>query len=303
MRVAIAQARPALLDLERSVALAADWIRRAGREGAELVAFGETFLGGYPAWVDWPGWSDFDSAANAALYGRLRAASLDLASGAVEELAAACREAGTAAVVGANERSARGKSVHNALLFFAADGRLIRVRRKLVPTHGERLCWAPAPDREAAGLGVDEVAGARLGALICWEHWMPAARLALHRAGESLHVAAWPHGSELHQLASRHYAFEGACFVLVAALVQPREDLEAAGLAPPEDFSGLDGGSAVVAPDAGYLVEPVRGREELIVTDVDLARAEAAAFFLDTGGHYDRPDLFAPGAPAPPEGS
>lgn len=296
MRIAIAQARPALLDLSRSVALAGDWIRRAGREGARLVAFGETFLGGYPVWADWPGWSTFQSRANAALHARLRAAAVAVGSEEVAELQAACREAGVAAVVGANERSPRGRSLYNSLLFIDADGRLARVRRKLVPTHGERLCWAPAPDAAAAGLGTEEVAGARVGGLICWEHWMPGARLALHRAGETLHVAAWPHGSDLHQLASRHYAFEGACFVLLAALYQPPEELAAAGLEPPpEGFTGLAGGSAVIAPDAGYLVEPVWGREELIVADLDLARAEEAAFFLDTGGHYDRPDLFPEG--------
>lgn len=302
MRVAIAQARPALLDLPRSVDLAAGWIRRAGGAGARLVVLGETFLGGYPVWVDWPGWSTFPSRDNAALFARLRAASVTLGSPEVAALGAACREARVAAVVGANERSARGRSIYNSLLFFGADGCLLRVRRKLVPTHGERLCWAAAPDAASAGLGVVEVDGARVGGLICWEHWMPGARLALHRAGEAVHVAAWPHGSDLHQLASRHYAFEGSCFVLVSALYQPVEDLAAAGVALPEGAGGLDGGSAVIAPDARYLVEPVRGREELIVADLDLARAEEAVFFLDTGGHYDRPDLFTVAAGPPEEG-
>jgi predicted amidohydrolase len=291
MRVAIAQARPALLDLDRGVELACRWIARAGGEGVELLAFGETFLGGYPVWVDWPGWSTFGSEANAALYERQRRASLALDSGQRRALAAACREARVAVSIGASERSAAGKSIYNSLLLFDRDGTLLQVRRKLVPTHGERLCWAPAPDRRAASLQAVDVGEARVGALLCWEHWMPAARLALHRAGESLHVAAWPHGSELHQLASRHYAFEGSCFVLLAATWLPREDLVELGLEPPAGFAGLEGGSAVIAPDAEYVLEPVRGREELLIADLDLGRAERAAFYLDTGGHSDRPDL------------
>ena len=123
---------------------------------------------------------------------------------------------------------------------------------------------------------------------------MPRARHELHRGGEAIHVAAWPHGSELHQLASRHYAFEGACFVLLTALVTRPADLPDLGgdLPVPAEFTGLHGGSAIVGPDGGYLVGPQRGGEDLLVADLDLAAAERAAFYLDTAGHYDRPDLF-----------
>jgi predicted amidohydrolase len=299
MRVAIAQARPATLDLEAGVERAVEWIRRAGREGVALLAFGESFLGGYPAWVDWAGWSAFGSRDNARLFTRLRAASVTVLPQpreAIRVLSAACAEAGVAVVIGADERSPEGKSIYNSLLVFDRHGVLRQVRRKLVPTHGERLCWAPAPDAAVAALEAVDLDGVPVGALMCWEHWMPLARHRLHRTGEALHVAAWPHGSELHHLASRHYAFEGACFVLLSALYAPPEDFAALdlGLSPPDGWRGLDGGSAIVGPDARYRVEPVYGREDLLVADLDLREAEEAAFLLDTAGHYDRRDLLSP---------
>jgi predicted amidohydrolase len=297
MRVAIAQARPATLDLETGADRAVEWIRRAAKEGVELLVFGESFLGGYPAWVDWAGWSEFRSPGNARLYTRLRAASVTVEPPdvALRAVSAACREAGLAVVIGADERSPEGKSVYNALLTFDRQGELRQVRRKLVPTHGERLCWAPAPDAASAALEAVELDGVRVGGLMCWEHWMPGARHRMHRTGEAVHIAAWPHGSELHHLASRHYAFEGACFVLLAALYAPPEDFAALdlGLEPPDGWRGLDGGSAIIGPEARYRVEPVYGREELLVADLELRDAEAAAFLLDTAGHYDRRDLFS----------
>lgn len=125
---------------------------------------------------------------------------------------------------------------------------------------------------------------------------MPLARHVLHAEGEEVHVASWPHGRERHQLASRHHAFEGRAFVLAAATFLPKAalpaDLELAG-----DFARspdvlLDGGSAIIAPDASYLVEPVLGREELLTAEIDLDRVAEERLALDVGGHTARPDIF-----------
>ena len=125
---------------------------------------------------------------------------------------------------------------------------------------------------------------------------MPLVRHVLHAAGEEVHVAVWPHGGEHHQLASRHYAFEGRCFVLAAAAVMAKSDLPP-DLAQdvnlrdaPEEV--LAGGSAIIGPDGSYVVEPVLGREELVVGEVDLGRTREEKFTLDVAGHYARPELF-----------
>lgn len=125
---------------------------------------------------------------------------------------------------------------------------------------------------------------------------MPLARQVLHAEGEQVHVAAWPHAGEVHQLASRHYAFEGRAFVLVAATYLPKSALPA-DFELASDFAAapavlLDGGSAVIGPDANYVAAPVHGHEELLTAELDLDRIAEEKQTLDVAGHYSRPDLF-----------
>lgn len=124
---------------------------------------------------------------------------------------------------------------------------------------------------------------------------MPLARQALHRDGETIHLALWPTVNDLHQMASRHYAFEGRCFVLAAGSILQASDLPA-GLSTAEPRSPdellLKGGSAMVGPDGEYLASPVFDDETLLVTDLDLSAIDRAALTLDVTGHYARDDVF-----------
>ena len=126
---------------------------------------------------------------------------------------------------------------------------------------------------------------------------MPLARMALHNAGEHIHVALWPTAHELHQLCSRHYAFEGRCFVLAVGLMMPTRDIpkelrsEATATNAAAEWAER-GGSAIIAPDTRYVVDPVYDREEFIVADLDLTEIDQAVMTLDVSGHYSRPDVF-----------
>ena len=289
--VGVAQATPAFLDLPASVEKACSWIAEAGRRGARLLAFPETWLPCYPLWCDAGTFGKWGHGPSKALHARLVRNSIAVPSPELDRLARAAREARVAVAMGANERE--GGSLYNALLFIDEEGRLVGRRRKLVPTFGERLVWAYG---DAADLGSCDLGGARVGGLICWEHWMPLPRHVLHASGEQVHVAAWPHGREPHQLASRHYAFEGRTFVLAAATYLRRSDLPA-DLELGSDFADapeelLPGGSAVIGPDGAYVVEPVFGREELLVAELELDRTIEEKLTLDVAGHYARPGLF-----------
>lgn len=126
---------------------------------------------------------------------------------------------------------------------------------------------------------------------------MPLARMAVHNSGEQIHIAAWPTVNDIHQLASRHYAFEGRCFVLAAGLLMRTGDLPPEfSVATSELTTGAEwierGGSAVIGPDANYIVAPVFDREELIVADLDLTQIDREAMTMDVSGHYARPDIF-----------
>jgi predicted amidohydrolase len=172
--------------------------------------------------------------------------------------------------------------------------------RKLVPTHGERLIWARG---DGSTLGVHQAEWGRVGSLICWEHWMPLARAAMHNLGEDVHVAAWPTVRESYAIASRHYAMEGRCFVLAAGLVQRRDDLfeglERVG-GSPEARELLEaipgevlnrGGSLIAAPDTRVIAQGGEG-EETLFAELDLTEIATGLTSLDTDGHYARPDVF-----------
>lgn len=293
MTVAVAQATPAVLDLAGCIAKACEWIGEAGKRGAQALAFPETWAPVYPLWCDAGTFGKWGHEPSKKLQARLARNSLAIPSKETERLCRAARAAKCAVVFGANEVSGTG-SIYNALLFISAEGEILGRHRKLVPTFGERLVWGYG---DASGLRTYEgPGGVKLGGMICWEHWMPLTRQVLHAEGEQVHVAAWPHAGEIHQLASRHYAFEGRAFVLVAASCLPKAALPA-DFELASDFAAapevlLNGGSAVIAPDGSYVIEPVYGHEELLTAEIDLERIAQEKITLDVAGHYSRPDLF-----------
>jgi nitrilase len=295
LRVAIAQGRPAFLDRAGSLERALVWIERAAALEARLVVLGETWIPGYPAWLDVsPGAALWAHPPAEEVFVRLRRNSLAIDGPEVARLSGAAARHRLAVVIGICERVEAGPghgTLYNSLLIFGPDGRLANHHRKLLPTYSERMVWGPG---DGEGLRAVDLAGVRVGGLICWEHWMPLARQALHDSCEHVHVALWPTIKEGNHLASRHYAFEGRCFVLAAGQILAAADLPpelpAAGLAG--DDLVLSGGSAIYGPDGALLAGPVYGGEELLLADLDLSRIDAGHLTLDVSGHYARPDLF-----------
>jgi len=297
-RVAIAQAAPVFLDLEKSVDKAVRLVGEAAGRGARLVAFGETWLPGYPAWLDLcPGSAYWDHPPAKKAYARLVENSAIIPGPETDRLRAAAREHGVVIVIGVHERVAGGPghgTLYNTNLVIGPDGSILSRHRKLVPTHAERLVWGPGDggDLEAVATPIG-----RVGSLICWEHWMPLARQAMHESAEEIHVACWPTVRDMYQVASRHYAFEGRCFVLAAGLITRARDLPADLELPPgvrENPDGLvcSGGSCIIGPDGALLAGPVFDREEILVADLDLGRIAEESMALDVTGHYNRPDVF-----------
>ncbi len=299
LRVGIAQIAPVYLDKEASLAKALECVQSASARGVELLVFGETWFPGYPVWLDvCPTAGLWNHEPTKRIFAELRHNSLVVGGPETRALAQAACDHKLAIVIGINERVDSGPgqgTLYNSLLTFTADGLLANHHRKLMPTFTERIVWGQGDGGGLASVAIGNHKGGetRVGGLICWEHWMPLARVAMHQAGEHIHVALWPTANEIAQLASRHYAFEGRCFVISAGLMMKTSDLPS-GL--PHDVKSEwveRGGSAIIAPDASYVVEPVYDREELIVADLDLAMIDRESMALDVTGHYARPDIFS----------
>ena len=304
IRVAIVQHAPLFLNLEASLEKACQLIRQAADQQVDLVAFPETWLPGYPVWLDHAhGAALWDHAPAKALYRLLVENSIEIPGPHLDTLRLTATEVRVDLVMGVHERN--GGTLYNTMLLIPADGSDLTVHRKLVPTYSERLIWGRG---DGSTLGVMDTAYGRIGGLICWEHWMPLARAAMHAQHETIHIAQWPACRELHQLASRHYAFEGQCFVLAAGSVLTRgqmlEGCRSLGksanlsLSLLESIPGdderilLTGGSAVIGPDADLLAGPVYNQATILTAEIDPGRIHEGHLTLDTQGHYSRPDVF-----------
>jgi len=301
MRIAIIQQAPCFLNLPATVDRAISLLEQAADNGARLVVFPETWLPGYPVWLDdAPGACLWDHPPAKALFRHLREHAPEMDGPEIERLSEAAQRTACHMVIGIHEKA--GGSLYNSMVFLGPDGGRA-VRRKLVPTYTERLLWGRG---DGSGMFSVDTDFGPLGGLICWEHWMPLARAAMHAAGESVHVAQWPWVKDPHQLASRHYAFEGCCFVLASGCVMSRRDLlegfdSAGGPSVAREIleqTGADGenilrgGSAVIGPDGNYLVEPAFDNPGTVFADLDLCLIEESRLTLDVDGHYSRPDVF-----------
>lgn len=298
LTVAAVQAAPVYLDLPASLAKAETLIAQAAAQGAKLVVFPETWLPGYPAWLDCcRDVNIWDSPAVKQVYRRLFENSVVVPGPVTEALGAAARAHSVVLNISVHERVLAGPgrgTLYNTMLTFDADGCLALAHRKLMPTYTERLLWGQGDGRS---LHAVDTATGRVGGLICWEHWMPPARQRLHESGEDIHVAAWPQLKEMNLVASRHYAFEGRCFVVAAGAIMQVRDLPAE-LAPTPDLAAdpaafvLRGGSVIIGPDGTVLAGPVYDEELIITAEIDLARLPEERMTLDVAGHYARPDVF-----------
>jgi len=298
VRVAAIQAEPVHLDLRATLDRTRLLVARAAAQGARVVAFPETWLPGYPAWLDccrdvglW------DHPPMKRVFVRMRENAVAVPGPATAELAALAREHDVVLNVGVQERVDEGPgrgTLYNTMLTFGADGSLLNHYRKLMPTFTERLIWGSG---NGSGLRAVATDRGRVGGLVCWEHWMPLARQVLHSSGEDIHVAAWPQVKEMNLVASRHYAFEGRSFVIACGALMKASSLPAE-LEQPEAFRGrpealvLNGGSAIIAPDGSLLAGPVWNEETVLTADLDFSRIAAESLTLDVTGHYHRPDIF-----------
>lgn len=264
-------------------------IREAGKQGADIIAFSECYLGQYPYWVQHP-------YANGAGYFKTMNA---LYEGAISvhgeecrQISKAAKEAGIYVVMGCNELSDKpgSETIYNTMLFFDRNGELIGRHRKLMPTFHERLVHGQGDGRD---LRVYETSIGNLGGLICWEHHMTLSKYAMATMGEEIHVATWP-GETNAQYAIREYATETGSFVLSASGYCPIDIIsdEWKEAIPSLDVDWANGGSAIVAPGGDYLVEPVINKEKILYAELDFQKRRAWKALFDPIGHYARPDVY-----------
>lgn len=280
---AAVQAAPVFLDRDATIDKACELIGEASQAGARLIVFPETWVPMYPFW------HSSASVFSGDLFARLWKNSVEVPSAATERLGRAARDAGAYLAIGINERdTATRGTLYNTLLYFSPSGDIVQRHRKLMPTFTERTLWGFG---DGSDLNLIDSPLGRLGGLICWEHEMSLVKYAMYAQGEQVHCSVWPAYSSQNDhigFGTRQYAFEGACFVIVACGVVPKGKLPKEICAEPVKSNG---GSAIIGPNGDYLAGPVYDSEEILYAEIDLEAAIRQKHSRDVAGHYSRPDV------------
>lgn len=299
IKVGIIQAGAVYLDIQKSMDKALGLMEAAVEQGAELLVCGETWFSGYPAWLDHcPETALWDHEPTKEVFAKMYQNSVMVPGKETKILCDFARTYNVVIVTGVNEIVPAGPgngTIYNTLLTINANGEIVNHHRKLMPTYTEKMLYGTG---DGHGLKAAETHLGRIGGLICWEHWMPLTRQALHNSGEHFHIAVWPWIHDMNQIANRHYAFEGRCFVIAVGQIMRAKDFPKELKLPkhlenkPDELI-LKGGSCIIAPNGRYVLEPQFDKEGVIVREIThLERIYKERMTLDTSGHYHRPDIF-----------
>ncbi|MED1918370.1 carbon-nitrogen hydrolase family protein [Brevibacillus sp. HB1.1] len=295
VRVAVVQAASVIMDRDGSTEKAVSLTLEAGEKGAKIVVFPEAFIPAYPRGLTFGTKVGSRSPEGRKDWFRYWDNSIVVPSEETDKLGEAARKAGVYLVIGVIERDNEnsGGTLYCSVLFFGPDGELLGVHRKLKPTASERLIWG---EGDGSTLPVFDTPYGKIGALICWENYMPLARAAMYAKGVQIYIAPTADARDAWQATIRHIALEGRCFVL-SSNQYVTKDMYPTDLACYDDLASSPdemsrGGSAIVGPLGDYIVEPVFGREEILYADLDIRDIAYSQFDFDVVGHYSRPDVF-----------
>jgi nitrilase len=289
-KAAVAQAASIPNDPQASADKAAGLIREANRAGARLIVFPEAFLGGYPKGASFGAPIGMRKPEGREAFRRYYEAAIALDGPEVAAVAAATAETGMFAVIGCIERD--GGTLYCTALFLDGAKGLVGKHRKLMPTAGERLIWGFG---DGSTMPVLDTPLGRIGAVICWENYMPMLRMHMYAQGISIYCAPTADDRDTWLPSMQHIALEGRCFVLTACQHITRaaygsEHESALGDAP--ETVMMRGGSAIVDPLGRVLAAPNFSGETILYADIDLAQIARGKYDFDVTGHYARPDVF-----------
>ncbi len=290
VRAAVVQAATTVFDSVGAVGSVERWAAQAAAEGVQLAVFPEAFVGGYPKGSTFGAVVGARTDAGREEFGRYFDAAVTVPGPVTDQLGAVAARHGLHLVVGVIERD--GGTLYCTVVFLAPDGTLLGKRRKLIPTGAERLIWGFG---DGSTMCVYDTPIGRLGAVICWENLMPAARMAMYDQGIELYCAPTADGRDSHHATMRHIAQEGRCFVLAANQVMRVADFPSGHPQPfgeEPDLVVCRGGSAIIGPLGQVMAGPVYDTEALLVADLDLDDLPRAKYDFDVTGHYARPDIF-----------
>jgi len=287
---AVVQAASVAFDSARTLEKLRVLASEAASGGAKLVVFPEAFVSGYPSGSDFGTRVGIRSADGRDLFRRYFDSAIDVPGPATQFIGDVASDNGIFLVVGVIERD--GGTLYCTVLFFGPSGDLLGKHRKLMPTGMERLIWGFG---DGSTLPVIESELGKIGAVICWENYMPLLRMAMYAKGVQIYCAPTADGRTTWLPTMQHVALEGRCFVLSCNQFSRRSDF-------PVEFDAIQGnepdtvisrgGSCIISPLGEVLAGPNFDEETILTAEIDLAEITRGKFDFDAAGHYARPDIF-----------
>lgn len=294
-KIAIIQESPVLLDRKKTIEKAVQLTDQAASSGAKLVVFPEAYISGYPAWI-WRLRPGGDWGTSEDLHSRLLDSAVDIDAGDLKLLCDSAKKNKITVVCGLNERDGTlsKATLYNTVVIIGKEGEILNRHRKLMPTNPERMVWGFG---DGSGLNVVDTPAGKVGALVCWENYMPLARYTLYAQGVEIYVAPTYDSGDDWLGTMQHIAREGRCWVLCSGVAITNSDI-------PSDFPDREtlyptseewinpGDSVVVAPGGEIVAGPMRKEKGILFAEVDSKRVGISKRDLDVTGHYSRPDIF-----------
>ena len=294
-KVAVIQASPVLFHKDSTIEKACGLIHEAGEHNAKLVLLPEAYIPAYPKGLSFGMVVGSRSPEGRLLWKRYWDNAIEVPSGDTDTLGAAAQEAGTYLAIGVIERDrqySRG-TLYCTLLYFNSEGKLLGKHRKLKPTGAERLIWG---EGDGSTMPVFDTEIGRIGGLICWENYMPLARMAMYSKGVEIYLAPTADSRDTWQATMRHIACEGRCFVLGCNQLIKKEmypsDLETIKELDDQPDIMCSGGSVIVSPFGEIIAGPLYDEEGILYAELDMSEIIKGKVDFDVVGHYARPDVF-----------
>ncbi|MFY9530528.1 MAG: nitrilase-related carbon-nitrogen hydrolase [Candidatus Acidiferrales bacterium] len=288
--MAVVQAAPVVFDRERTLEKVDALAGEAARKGARLAVFPEAFVSAYPRGLDFGAVVGSRSDEGREDFRRYWESSVDVPGPSVDALGRTAQSNSIYLVIGVVERD-RG-TLYCSVLFFAPDGSCLGKHRKIMPTASERLVWGFG---DGSTMPVFDTPLGKLGAVICWENYLPLMRAAMYAKGIEIYCAPTADARDSWIASMRHIAVEGRCFVLSCNQFNRRRDFPAdyrSVFGNDPDTIVTRGGSCIVDPFGNFLAGPDMEGETILVGEIDRAQIVRGKFDLDVAGHYARPDIF-----------
>lgn len=290
-KVAVVQAEPFLFETDKTITKMHELIGGIKAESPDLVLFPEAFLPGYPRGLTFGAVVGSRSQEGRELFTRYYRNAVAVGDERFRELQNMARELKSDLAVGVVEKSEVGGTLYCTILYFGSDGTFLGKHRKLKPTGSERLIWG---EGDGSTLPVFDNGFGIYGSLICWENYMPLARMAMYQQGIQIYLAPTADCRDSWLYTLQHIATEGRCFVLGCNQLITQD-------AYPEDIRDMisdpetipcSGGSVIIGPGGKIIANPLINEEGILIAELDLEEVVRGKYEFDVSGHYNRPDVF-----------